>query len=964
MPVFIQEFIADERQGLTNNANVRVSDGRNQRRATLREVFDASRAAFIYRERVDAQQEREREAYRRRIEALAPIIGRGPNMMGGFRNPTDIWAEHIQDSRMQGGWFTVRRQKRMFADALDSLARTHKDIDPRLVASMDEDIAAVGLGASADLAEVKDRRSYQSMLKNVDTEIVAFAGGFVGSLSDPTALPQFIAGFLSGGTSLVGKNVAQQVLITGAREATSGVVMEGALQGVRKSNEEALGQEYGLKEAAGNLAGAAIGGAVIGGGGELLGAVGRKILKGRALPLNDPTVIEPTRPNQARNPSVDLPEGLARTIEGYAPDLPPARPDAPAGFGAAVQDTAPSALAPDLAPDNGTRPFGFVPPDSDRLVDWEKAFGDFEVPPDIRAALGVIEAENASVAASRATPAPYRVPDADGVRAIEKAYAALELGEPLPAPALPRRFADLPEGADASMPMHPDEALAAAAIWRATGEHPALAAGDPVLLDLIEDLGRLSNATFDQVSRGDLPEDMGAVIGALAWNRPDTHQELSAMLIDGDIGDVAIAREMVSNRLADLTPDASGALLGVRALPVLPAIDMADVTPVRLADAAKRPAPAIPRSLDDFDVMTPLESARAFAERNAQEQLREAANLAKRKPDPDMLDGEWKERVASMRAGALRDLAILDKGGLPESGYQALDDVMRARSKAVAPKRRAKPIEPGSDAAIQQGKDAAARVGMDDVARVQSALGIAQRVKVTVEAGGNQGPIIKGLEGDFKSAVTLLRKIETGQVNGALTHPDLGAINLIWGDRKSGLAHILTKHSDDLANLDVFEAAFVAAKLQPESKGNVAVLSDGTYFFDVRKDWMGQPNSWLLTGFRATNLEKQSGKITARAARENGLAGDRTITGIPTSDQALLALDRQTSENIPPTPPKINDAADSLGEDASFDLIDMIVDPDGSVGNVDNPGTMTARDAAKVAARDDFMVERFRGCIL
>jgi hypothetical protein len=212
--------------------------------------------------------------------------------------------------------------------------------------------------------------------------------------------------------------------------------------------------------------------------------------------------------------------------------------------------------------------------------------------------------------------------------------------------------------------------------------------------------------------------------------------------------------------------------------------------------------------------------------------------------------------------------------------------------------------------------------------------------------------------------VSLLLKVKTGQVNGALTHPDLGAINLIWGDRKSGLAHILTKHSDDLADLNAFEAAFVAAKLQPESKGNVAVLSDGAYFFDVRKDWMGQPNSWLLTGFRANNLETRSGRIAARAAQENSLAGDRTITGTPTSDQALLALDRQTGPKVSPTEPKINDAANDLGEDASFDLIDMVVDPDGIVGNVDNPGAMTARDAAKVAARDEFMVERFRGCIL
>jgi hypothetical protein len=963
MPVFIQEFLNDERPELTRGP-VRVSDGRNQRRVTLREVFHAGREAAIYRDNADAQQAREREAYRRRIEALAPIIGRGPTAIAGFRNPTDIWAENVQASRMQGGAFTIERQKRMFADALDDLARKRPDIDPRLVASMDDDIQAVGLGASADLVEIKDRRSHQSRLKNLDTEVTALAGGFAGFLSDPLAIPQFVAGILSGGTSLVGKNVAQQVLITGAREATAGVAMEAALQGVRKSNEEALGQEYGLREAAGNLAGAAIGGAVVGGAGEALGAAGRKLLTGRALPLNEPVVIEPARPNQARAPDLELPEGLARTIEPYVADTP----DAPVRASEGQIEALPKIETTGIA-DDGNRPFGFVPPDSERLVDWEKAFGDYEVPPDIRAALGVIEAENASVAASRATPAPYRVPDADVTRAIQKAYAALELGEPLPAPALPRRFADLPEGADASMPMHPDEAMAAAAVWRATGEHPALAAGDPALLDLIEDLGRLSNATFDQVSRGDLPEDMGAVIGSLAWNRPDTHQELASMLIDADVGDVAIAREMVSNRLADLTPDASGALLGPRALPVLPAIDLGDVTPLKLSEALARPAPALPRSLDDIDVMTPLESARAFAERAAQEQLQQAALIAKRKPDPDMLDGEWQDRVASMRAGALRDLAILDKGGLPESGYQALDDVMRARGKAIAPKRRAKPIEVGNDAAKQQAKDAAVAGRVDDSNRIKDAQSILYAQGLTtarVTEIGARGPVVMGLAGQNKAAIDFVQSAQTGRVVGAFNFEGLPPVDAIWGghnvDKNSGigLAHIVARDGRERV-IDALSGDLSAFKVDgPDLKNPGSFfVTDGRVVLIIGPDRTAPSPTMILTGvFVGKDKSGKFGKAAERYRQDElSRANAKSDVSTGTVEGGDGSPSRATASAILDLAPKIND-------DTQLDLIDMIVDPDGIVGNVDNPGAMTARDAAKVAARDDFMVERFRGCIL
>lgn len=954
MPVFISAFENDERTNLATKNNARVSDGRNQGRVGLREVFEAGRREAIYRTNTDAQQARLREAYRRRIAALLPLTGSARGPIAGLRNPEDVWDENQQAARLQGGWFTAQRQRRIFASTLDNLAKTRKDIDPRLTAPIDQDVVDLGLEASANLADVKDRRSHQSWLGTIESEAVALAGGFVGSLSDPTALPQFLGGVLSGGTSLVGKSVAQQVVITAGREAAIGATIETGFQGVRKANEQALGQNYGVRETAGAIGGAAIGGAVIGGGGEFVGAIGRKLLTGRALPVSEPAVIAETRPNRAAQIDLpELPDGLARFIGHNAPQNPVARPEPFVGDLGGASVPSPAVLPQD----DGVRPFGFVPPSTDRLVDWEKAFADVggQMPPSMRAALGVIEAEEAGVIASRATPAPYRVPDADGVRAIEKAYAALERGEPLPAPALPRRFAPLPEGADPSMPMHPDEALAAAAIWRATGEHPALAAGDPELLDSIEAIGRLSNATFDQVQRGDLSDDMGEVIGALAWNRPDTHQELSAMLIEADVGDVSIAREMVSNRLAELSPDASGALLGVRALPVLPALDIADVKPLRLAEAMKRPAPALPRSLDDLDVMTPLESARAFAERTAQEQLREAARLAKRKPDPDMLDGEWKERVASLRASALRDLAILDKGGLPESGYQALDDVVRARGKAIAPKRRAKPIEPGNDAAIQQGKDAAAAGGVDDASRVRAAQQVVDDTNIagaSVTDIGPHGPVIEGLTGQWGAARDVLAKLQDGDAISVLTLPDgYASGDVIFGNAKRGLAKIMAKHPEVLPDLDARLAAMTFQNVQGNNRVYASADGNERAVFTHDQTANGKTKVWLLTAYDRSEraLNERSGA---------SIGGRDPVQGLARSPNQPLNGD------VSPTEPKINDAADNLGEDASFDLIDMVVDPDGIVGNVDNLGAMTARDAAKVAARDDFMVERFRGCIL
>jgi hypothetical protein len=148
------------------------------------------------------------------------------------------------------------------------------------------------------------------------------------------------------------------------------------------------------------------------------------------------------------------------------------------------------------------------------------------------------------------------------------------------------------------------------------------------------------------------------------------------------------------------------------------------------------------------------------------------------------------------------------------------------------------------------------------------------------------------------------------------------------------------------------------------------MLSDGVNLLVVSERFSGAQKRWLVTAFEAG--PKASGKDRAlliEAKEKISQATVRSVDGERVTGQTHISTDGQKSTDrlaerpISPSVPRIKDAAPDSGEDASFDLIDMIMDPDGIAGSLDNPGAMTPRDAAKVAARDEFMVERFMGCI-
>ena len=71
------------------------------------------------------------------------------------------------------------------------------------------------------------------------------------------------------------------------------------------------------------------------------------------------------------------------------------------------------------------------------------------------------------------------------------------------------------------------------------------------------------------------------------------------------------------------------------------------------------------------------------------------------------------------------------------------------------------------------------------------------------------GNIYQWAKGKVKEAFQFLQDKQSGYLKGVFNHPEIGEIDLIWGDNKGGLKHILQKHlieADDFNSInDVIE---------------------------------------------------------------------------------------------------------------------------------------------------------------
>lgn len=163
---------------------------------------------------------------------------------------------------------------------------------------------------------------------------------------------------------------------------------------------------------------------------------------------------------------------------------------------------------------------------------------------------------------------------------------------------------------------------------------------------------------------------------------------------------------------------------------------------------------------------------------------------------------------------------------------------------------------------------------------------------------GPFGTILRGYEGRAKEAIQKLIEMQEGEAIGALSHPDIGAIDLVWGEAGTnhsdgyGLAKLVKFHPEVVDNLqDILNDMHIVSR----SENRINLESD-KYKAAVRLSWDDQRKTWLLTVFEKKNSALDNTTDTAKTS--NG--SERNDTATP-QDTVSGNKDSENSDTAKPS---------------------------------------------------------------
>lgn len=174
-----------------------------------------------------------------------------------------------------------------------------------------------------------------------------------------------------------------------------------------------------------------------------------------------------------------------------------------------------------------------------------------------------------------------------------------------------------------------------------------------------------------------------------------------------------------------------------------------------------------------------------------------------------------------------------------------------------------------------------------------------------IEKGGF-GNIYTQFKGKAKAAIDFLLQRKEGEAVAALTHPQLGYIDLVWGKEGTahsdgyGLSKIAKYHPEVLPDLqEILNSTKIVA-----ATNNRAQLESDTHKAIIRLEWNGESKSWLLTAFEK---ETPTSFVRTTDVGENPL-GEQNDTA------PLLNVGVSDSKDINKVPNKQNIPLTKAGE--------------------------------------------------
>lgn len=176
------------------------------------------------------------------------------------------------------------------------------------------------------------------------------------------------------------------------------------------------------------------------------------------------------------------------------------------------------------------------------------------------------------------------------------------------------------------------------------------------------------------------------------------------------------------------------------------------------------------------------------------------------------------------------------------------------------------------------------------IIRAQQGMAASNGVNAGDKLTQNTGPfgqVFTEYRGDAQGAIARLTQEQSGDATAALSHPEIGDIDLVWGKAGTnrhdgyGLAKLVRWHPEVLSDL---QGLIGSMRVTQRSENRVHLESED-HEASVRLQWDGQSKHWLLTAYQKRGSDT--------GTRTDIAGADVADDSPPTASEAIVEQDMQ-----------------------------------------------------------------------
>lgn len=168
---------------------------------------------------------------------------------------------------------------------------------------------------------------------------------------------------------------------------------------------------------------------------------------------------------------------------------------------------------------------------------------------------------------------------------------------------------------------------------------------------------------------------------------------------------------------------------------------------------------------------------------------------------------------------------------------------------------------------------------------------------------GAFGNIYNQFKGKVKEAFNFLMHHKSGDLLGVFHRDDVGDIDLVWGNEKMGLAHILGKHVGEGKDFEtpddaiaMIENVINSGRIFQDNQNRYTLMLDGVGV-GIRKSFDGEKKNWIVTAVDFNRSQEEKGIVTNPTSTSHGVTESESAAALNDSEGKDINNSSNSNEN-------------------------------------------------------------------